>query len=53
MKTKTSVKTRCEHCYTVKREGVLFVYCKKNRRHNQKQWRGFAKNIKKSKKARG
>ena len=52
MKVKTSVKTRCEYCYLVKREGVLRVYCKRNRRHNQKQWRGYAKNIKKSKKAR-
>jgi large subunit ribosomal protein L36 len=52
MKSKTSVKTRCEHCYSVKREGILRVYCRKNRRHNQRQARGFAKNTKKSKKAR-
>ena len=53
MKAKTSVKTRCEYCYLVKREGVLYVYCKRNRRHNQKQMRGYSKNIKKTKKTRG
>ncbi len=52
MKTKTSVKKRCEFCYTVRREGVLKVYCRRNRKHNQRQGRGYAKNIKKTKKAR-
>lgn len=53
MKTKTSVKKRCESCYIVKREGVLRVYCKRSRRHNQRQWRGYSKNTKRTKKARG
>jgi large subunit ribosomal protein L36 len=52
MKSKTSVKTRCEYCYTVRREGVLRVYCQRNRRHNQRQWRGYSKNIKRTKKSR-
>jgi len=52
MKSKSSVKTRCEHCYSVKREGVLRIYCRKNRRHNQRQARGHSKNIKKTSKGR-
>lgn len=52
MKAKTSVQARCEHCYVVRREGIVRVYCKRNRRHNQKQWRGYAQNIKRTKKGR-
>lgn len=37
MKVKASVKTRCEHCYMVKRSGKLRVYCKRDRRHNSRQ----------------
>ncbi len=42
MKVKASVKKRCEYCYTVKRKNskgqrVLYVYCKRNPRHKQRQ----------------
>ena len=47
MKVKSSVKKRCEHCYTVRRDGVLYVYCKKNPRHKQRQGPGRGKNVKK------
>ncbi|BDQ04935.1 MAG: hypothetical protein KatS3mg084_0453 [Candidatus Dojkabacteria bacterium] len=52
MKVKTSLKPRCEHCYMVRRGKTLFVYCKRNRRHNQRQWRGHGKNVKKTRKGR-
>uniref|UniRef100_A0A8C5PUR3 Ribosomal protein n=1 Tax=Leptobrachium leishanense TaxID=445787 RepID=A0A8C5PUR3_9ANUR len=37
MKTKSSVKRRCEGCYIVKRRGRVFVYCKINNKHKQRQ----------------
>jgi len=37
MKIKMSVKKRCEHCYIVKRKGRIYVYCRKNPRHKQRQ----------------
>lgn len=42
MKVKASVKKRCEYCYLVTRrnsEGVkvVYVYCKRNPRHKQRQ----------------
>lgn len=37
MKVKASVKKRCDGCYLVKREGTVFVYCKKNPKHKQRQ----------------
>jgi large subunit ribosomal protein L36 len=40
MKVRASVKRLCEFCYTVRRRGKLFVYCKKTPRHKQRQWFG-------------
>lgn len=42
MKVKASVKKRCEHCYFVQRRNsagkkVVYVYCKRNTRHKQRQ----------------
>ncbi|MFQ5492831.1 MAG: 50S ribosomal protein L36 [Candidatus Dojkabacteria bacterium] len=42
MKVKASAKTRCEHCYVVKRRNakgkrVVYIYCKRNPRHKQRQ----------------
>lgn len=38
MKVRASVKRLCEFCFTVRRRGKLFVYCKKTPRHKQRQW---------------
>mmetsp|Transcript_24525 Transcript_24525/g.97317 ORF Transcript_24525/g.97317 Transcript_24525/m.97317 type:complete len:90 (-) Transcript_24525:209-478(-) len=40
MKVKSSVRKICEHCYSVRRGKKLWIYCKKNPRHKQRQ--GFA-----------
>ena len=53
MKVRASVKKICEHCITIKRENVLYVYCSRNPRHKQRQGPGHASNIKHTKKARG
>ncbi|ODQ77954.1 hypothetical protein BABINDRAFT_163004 [Babjeviella inositovora NRRL Y-12698] len=37
MKTKTSVKKFCQDCYMVRRKGRVFVYCKTNKKHKQRQ----------------
>uniref|UniRef100_A0A8C9QZW0 Ribosomal protein n=1 Tax=Scleropages formosus TaxID=113540 RepID=A0A8C9QZW0_SCLFO len=37
MKTKTALKRRCKDCFFVRRRGRLFVYCKTNPRHKQRQ----------------
>ncbi len=41
MKVKASVKPRCEYCYIVRRrksgKSVVYIYCKKNSRHKQRQ----------------
>ena len=37
MKVRTSVKTMCKDCRTIKRSGVVRVICKKNPKHNQRQ----------------
>lgn len=37
MKVKSSIKKTCEHCYMVRRGSKVFVYCKKNTRHKQRQ----------------
>ncbi|XP_026156003.1 large ribosomal subunit protein bL36m [Mastacembelus armatus] len=37
MKTKTSLKRRCKDCFFVRRRGHLFVFCKTNPRHKQRQ----------------
>ena len=40
MKVKSAVKRMCEHCYMVRRKKRLYVYCKKNPKHKQRQ--GFS-----------
>ncbi|KAM8966584.1 large ribosomal subunit protein bL36m [Pelodytes ibericus] len=37
MKTKSSVTKRCKDCYIVRRRGRIFVYCKSNNKHKQRQ----------------
>lgn len=37
MKVRASVKKRCPDCYVVKRGGRVYVYCKKNPKHKQRQ----------------
>ncbi|MBN2094159.1 MAG: 50S ribosomal protein L36 [Candidatus Zambryskibacteria bacterium] len=37
MKVKASVKKRCPKCKLVRRKGVLFVVCKSNPKHKQRQ----------------
>ncbi|MBN3322920.1 RM36 protein, partial [Atractosteus spatula] len=37
MKTKTALKRRCQDCFFVRRRGKLFVFCKTNPRHKQRQ----------------
>lgn len=42
MKVKAAVKKRCEYCYLVTRRNnrgkkVIYVYCKRNPRHKQRQ----------------
>lgn len=42
MKTKSSLRRRCKDCFFVRRRGRLFVFCKTNPRHKQRQgwWAG-------------
>jgi large subunit ribosomal protein L36 len=37
MKVQASVKKRCPGCYTVTRKGRVYVYCKKDPKHKQRQ----------------
>lgn len=37
MKTKSSLRRRCKDCFFVRRRGHLFVSCKTNPRHKQRQ----------------
>ncbi|MDA1060883.1 MAG: 50S ribosomal protein L36 [bacterium] len=37
MKVRASVKKICDKCQVIKRNGVIRVVCKKNKRHKQKQ----------------
>ncbi len=37
MKVKASVRRICEHCKVVRRKGVVYIICKKNPKHKQKQ----------------
>lgn len=36
-KVRTSVKKFCKDCYLVKRKGRVYVYCKSNGKHKQRQ----------------
>ncbi|PRT52752.1 54S ribosomal protein RTC6, mitochondrial [Wickerhamiella sorbophila] len=37
MKVGASVKKYCAHCYIVRRKGRVYVYCKSNPKHKQRQ----------------
>ncbi|MBI4119585.1 MAG: 50S ribosomal protein L36 [Parcubacteria group bacterium] len=37
MKVQASVKKRCKDCKTVRRKGRLYIVCKKNPKHKQRQ----------------
>lgn len=37
MKVRSSIKKLCEYCHVIKRKGNLFIICKKNLKHKQKQ----------------
>ncbi len=37
MKVRASVKKICEHCRIIKRKGRVYVICKKNPNHKQRQ----------------
>lgn len=36
-KVRTSVKKLCNDCYVVRRKGKVYVYCKTNQKHKQRQ----------------
>ncbi|EDO19426.1 hypothetical protein Kpol_1002p73 [Vanderwaltozyma polyspora DSM 70294] len=36
-KVKTAVKKFCSDCYIVRRKGRVYVYCKSNKKHKQRQ----------------
>ncbi|CCC71415.1 hypothetical protein NCAS_0H01050 [Naumovozyma castellii] len=36
-KVRTSVKKFCPDCYIVRRKGRVYVYCKSNKKHKQRQ----------------
>ncbi|ODV62610.1 mitochondrial 54S ribosomal protein bL36m ASCRUDRAFT_74958 [Ascoidea rubescens DSM 1968] len=36
-KVRTSVKKLCKECYIAKRRGRVYVYCKSNKKHKQRQ----------------
>ncbi|HLD70505.1 MAG TPA: 50S ribosomal protein L36 [Negativicutes bacterium] len=37
MKVRPSVKQMCKDCQVVKRQGTVYVICKKNPKHKQRQ----------------
>jgi large subunit ribosomal protein L36 len=37
MKVRASVKKRCKDCMIINRNGIIYVYCKRNPRHKQRQ----------------
>ncbi|MBI4159742.1 50S ribosomal protein L36 [Candidatus Wolfebacteria bacterium] len=37
MKVRSSVKKICQHCQTVRRGGRVYVICKRNAKHKQRQ----------------
>ncbi|EDK43612.1 conserved hypothetical protein [Lodderomyces elongisporus NRRL YB-4239] len=38
-KVRTAVKCYCKDCYMVRRKGRVYVYCKSNGKHKQRQGR--------------
>lgn len=37
MKVRSSVKKMCKDCQVVKRKGIVYVICKSNAKHKQRQ----------------
>lgn len=37
MQVSASVGRRCSSCQVVSRKGTVFIICKKNKKHNQRQ----------------
>ncbi|MBI5306486.1 50S ribosomal protein L36 [Candidatus Wolfebacteria bacterium] len=37
MKVQSSVKKICQNCKVVRRKGIVYVVCKKNPKHKQRQ----------------
>ncbi len=37
MKVRSSIKKICENCKIVRRKGTVYVICKKNPKHKQRQ----------------
>ncbi|MCB0310613.1 MAG: 50S ribosomal protein L36 [Bdellovibrionales bacterium] len=37
MKVRASVKAMCNHCKVIRRRGRIFVICKRNPKHKQRQ----------------
>ena len=37
MKVKPSVKKLCGHCKVVRRKGIVYIICKANPKHKQRQ----------------
>ncbi|MFH0803537.1 MAG: 50S ribosomal protein L36 [Candidatus Tagabacteria bacterium] len=37
MKVRASVKKRCKNCKMIRRKGRVYVICKKNPKHKQRQ----------------
>ncbi len=37
MKVQASVKKRCEYCKIIRRKGKVYVICKRNPKHKQRQ----------------
>ncbi|HRH22544.1 MAG TPA: 50S ribosomal protein L36 [Candidatus Paceibacterota bacterium] len=37
MRVKASVKTKCAKCKVVRRKGYVYIICKSNPRHKQRQ----------------
>ncbi|MCB9800199.1 MAG: 50S ribosomal protein L36 [Candidatus Omnitrophica bacterium] len=37
MKVRTSVRRICENCKVIKRKGVVYIICKTNPKHKQRQ----------------
>ncbi|PIQ69252.1 MAG: 50S ribosomal protein L36 [Candidatus Tagabacteria bacterium CG_4_10_14_0_2_um_filter_40_13] len=37
MRVRASVKTRCKNCKMIRRKGRVYVICRKNPKHKQRQ----------------
>jgi ribosomal protein L36 len=41
MKVRSKIVRMCQHCFTVRKKGKAYVYCKSDPRHKQRQKFGF------------